>query len=185
MNSKMTKTAIALAVLIPAFTVSAQDWKDDAKDAWIDGKAETVLLLNTNLNNFDINTDVTDGKVVLTGKVDSDVDKALAAELVEGIDGVESVENKLTVMSNSSSKDASDEDGQVLTDTKITTVVKTRLLFESEVSGTNIEVTTKEGVVTLEGTLESEAEKDLALAIARNTDDVKRVVDNLKIDANS
>lgn len=184
MNSKMTKTAIALAVLIPAFTVSAQDWKDDAKDAWIDGKAETVLLLNTNLNNFDINTDVSHGKVVLTGKVDSDVDKALAAELVEGIDGVESVENKLTVMSSKSSAD-DDQDGQALTDTKITTVVKTRLLFESEVSGTSIEVTTKAGVVTLDGTLESEAEKDLALAIARNTDDVTRVVDNIKIDANS
>ncbi len=185
MNSKMTKTAIALAVLIPAFTVSAQDWKDEAKDAWIDGKAETVLLLNTNLNNFDINTDVNDGKVVLTGKVNSDVDKALAAELVEGIDGVKSVDNQLTVVASSSSKDDAEKDGQVLTDTKITTVVKTRLLFESEVSGTSIEVTTKQGVVTLEGTLASEAEKDLALAIARNTDDVKSVVDNITIDANS
>ena len=38
--------------------------------------AETVLL-NGNLNNFDINTDVKNGKVMLTGKVDSEVDKEL------------------------------------------------------------------------------------------------------------
>ena len=42
----------------------AQDWKDGAKDAWIDGKAETTLLLNTNLNSFDIITDVKDGNDV-------------------------------------------------------------------------------------------------------------------------
>ena len=184
MTSKMTKTAIALAVMIPVFTASAQDWKDDAKDAWIDGKAETVLLLNTNLNNFDINTDVDQGKVVLTGKVDSDVDKALAEELVEGIDGVKSVDNQLTVVADKHAK-ANKDDGQVLTDTKITTVVKTRLLFESEVAGTDIKVTTKKGVVTLEGTLASDAEKDLAVNIAKNTDDVKKVVDHIKVDENA
>ncbi|WP_430742015.1 BON domain-containing protein [Shewanella mangrovi] len=181
MNSKMSKTAIALALMVPVFTVSAQDWKDDAKDAWIDGKAETVLLLNTNLNNFDINTDVTEGQVTLTGQVDSDVDKALASELVEGIDGVKSVKNKLTVVTPKDSNADKAQDGQLLTDTKITTVVKTRLLFEPEVSGTSIDVSTKQGVVTLNGTLDTSAERDLALAIARNTDDVKKVVDNLEV----
>ncbi|KFZ38544.1 transporter [Shewanella mangrovi] len=177
----MSKTAIALALMVPVFTVSAQDWKDDAKDAWIDGKAETVLLLNTNLNNFDINTDVTEGQVTLTGQVDSDVDKALASELVEGIDGVKSVKNKLTVVTPKDSNADKAQDGQLLTDTKITTVVKTRLLFEPEVSGTSIDVSTKQGVVTLNGTLDTSAERDLALAIARNTDDVKKVVDNLEV----
>nr|WP_241461060.1 BON domain-containing protein [Shewanella mangrovi] len=167
--------------MVPVFTVSAQDWKDDAKDAWIDGKAETVLLLNTNLNNFDINTDVTEGQVTLTGQVDSDVDKALASELVEGIDGVKSVKNKLTVVTPKDSNADKAQDGQLLTDTKITTVVKTRLLFEPEVSGTSIDVSTKQGVVTLNGTLDTSAERDLALAIARNTDDVKKVVDNLEV----
>ena len=58
-------------------------WQDSAKDAWIDGKAETTLLLNGNLDSFDINTDVKNGKVTLTGKVESDVDKALAAVIVK------------------------------------------------------------------------------------------------------
>ena len=62
------------------------------------GKAETTLLLNTNLNSFDIITDVKDGNVTLTGKVESSVDKALATELIKSLDGVKDVDNQLTVM---------------------------------------------------------------------------------------
>ena len=56
-------------------------WEKGAKDAWIDGKAEATLLFNGNLDSFDINTDVNNGNVVLTGKVDHSVDKKLAEEL--------------------------------------------------------------------------------------------------------
>ena len=54
---------------------TANKWEEGAKDAWIDGKAEATLLFNGNLNSFDINTDVQNGKVILTGKVDNSVDK--------------------------------------------------------------------------------------------------------------
>ena len=83
-----------------AMDAQANSWENESKDAWIDGKAETVLLMNTDLNNFDINTDVTNGKVVLTGKVDSEVEKELAEELVLSLDGVMDVENSLTVVKN-------------------------------------------------------------------------------------
>ena len=73
------KSMIAALVLgTTAMGAQASSWENESKDAWIDGKAETVLLMNTNLNNFDINTDVKNGKVMLTGKVNSDVDKELA-----------------------------------------------------------------------------------------------------------
>jgi len=63
------KTMIAALVLgTTAMGAQASSWENESKDAWIDGKAETVLLMNTNLNNFDINTDVKNGKVILTGK---------------------------------------------------------------------------------------------------------------------
>ncbi|GAB5382538.1 MAG: BON domain-containing protein [Aliiglaciecola sp.] len=154
-------------------------WQDSAKDAWIDGKAETTLLLNGNLNSFDINTDVSDGTITLTGKVDSEVDKALAEELLASLDGVKGVENELTVVNNDKKSDS--EMMQSLTDTKVETVVKTRLLLESEVRGTAIEVEVDKGVVTLKGKVDSDAAKDLAIAIAKNTDDVDSVVDNLTV----
>jgi len=143
--------------------------------------------MNTNLNNFDINTDVKNGKVVLTGKVNSELDKELAEELVLSLDGVSDVENSLTVVKSMDTKDRNkdmmDDDDNDLTDAKITTVITTRFLFDSEVGGTDIDVDTDNGIVTLNGSVESEAEKQLAVKIAKNAEDVRDVVDKLSITA--
>lgn len=178
---KNTTTLALTTLLVGSISLNvtaAQDWKDDAKDAWLDGKAETTLLLNTNLNSFDIMTDVKNGHVTLTGKVESSVDKALAAELIKSLDGVKGVENKLTVMNEN---EITSEVVKTLTDSKVATVVKTRLLFSTDVSGTQINVDVADGVVTLQGEVASDAERQLALTIAKNTDDVKKVVDKIKV----
>jgi hyperosmotically inducible protein len=181
----MNKTTLSVVMSIMLGSMAfganaAQDWQDDAKDAWIDGKAETTLLLNANLNSFNINTDVHDGNVTLTGKVNSSVDKSLAGELIRSLDGVKDVNNELSVMKQHNDKDSKDL-GESLTDSKVATVVKTRLLFSADVSGTDINVDVAHGVVTLKGTVSSDAERDLALTIAKNTDDVKDVVDELRV----
>ncbi|GEB69999.1 MULTISPECIES: BON domain-containing protein [Pseudoalteromonas] len=179
------KSMIAALVLgTTAMGAQASSWENESKDAWIDGKAETVLLMNTNLNNFDINTDVKNGKVVLTGKVNSDLDKELAEELVLSLDGVMDVDNNLTVVKDMDAKTTDtdmDTDDNDLTDAKITTVITTRFLFDSEVDGTDIDVDTDNGVVKLKGSVESEAEKQLAIKIAKNAEDVRDVVDELTI----
>ncbi|MEM5551028.1 BON domain-containing protein [Pseudoalteromonas sp. NEC-BIFX-2020_002] len=179
------KSIIAALVLgTTAMSAQASSWENESKDAWIDGKAETVLLMNTNLNNFDINTDVKNGKVVLTGKVESELDKELAEELVLSLDGVLGVNNELTVVKNAEIKHNDNDNDSVesdLTDAKISTVITTRYLFNSEVGGTDIDVDTDKGVVTLNGTVDSDAEKQLAVKIAKNAEDVRDVVDNLTI----
>ena len=89
--------------------------------------------MNTNLNNFDINTDVKNGKVVLTGKVDSDVEKELAEELVLCLDGVMDVENRLNYVKNMSDKHTDSkmmEDDNALTAAKITTEISSRHFSE-------------------------------------------------------
>lgn len=180
----MKRSILAVALISGlATTAYAGDnkWEKGAKDAWIDGKAESVILFDTNLNSFDINTDVKNGVVTLTGKVDNQTEKELAGELVVGIDGVDSVNNELTVVNTSTSMD----DESVLTDIKISAVVKSRLLFNSETSGTDISVDVDKGVVTLSGTVRSNAEKDLAMTIAQNAEDVAQVVNRMKVKANS
>ncbi len=164
-------------------------WEKGAKDAWIDGKAEATLLFNGNLDSFDINTDVKNGNVVLTGKVENSVDKKLAEELVANIDGVTSVDNKLTVVAdNDMHSDMSDdmeegvEEGtSELTDAKIATVIKTRLLMDTDISGFDIDVDVENGVVTLTGEVDSDAERDLAVEIAKNASDVKDVESDLRV----
>ncbi|UTV30756.1 BON domain-containing protein [Photobacterium atrarenae] len=171
----------AMIILTTSLTatsgVYASDrWEKEASDAWIDGKAEATLLLNTNLNSFDINTDVRDGVVILTGDVNSSVEKSLAEELVMNIDGVKSVQNNLVIINENI------EEAVVsgLIDTKIASVVKTQLLAEPDVSGTDINVEVNNGIVTLLGRVQNSAEKDLAEEVAKKVSDVKEVVNNLK-----
>ena len=164
-------------------------WEKGAKDAWIDGKAEATLLFNGNLDSFDINTDVKNGNVVLTGKVENSVDKKLAEELVANIDGVTSVDNKLTVVSDKDMdgdmsddmEDTVDEGTSELTDAKIATVIKTRLLMDTDISGFDIDVDVENGVVMLTGDVDSDAERDLAVEIAKNASDVKDVKSDLRV----
>jgi osmotically-inducible protein OsmY len=164
-------------------------WEKGAKDAWIDGKAEATLLFNGNLDSFDINTDVKNGNVILTGKVENSVDKKLAEELIANIDGVKSVDNKLTIVANNESDSSVSDDMEStydkgtseLTDAKIATVIKTRLLMDTDISGFDIDVDVEDGNVTLTGEVDSDAERDLVIEIAKNASDVKDVEDNLRI----
>jgi hyperosmotically inducible periplasmic protein len=66
-------------------------------------------------------------------------------------------------------------------DPVITGKIKASMAVDSTVHAGKIEVATKEGVVTLTGNLDSQAEKDRALEIARSTIGVRDVVDMLEV----
>jgi hyperosmotically inducible protein len=81
------------------------------------------------------------------------------------------------------SERSADKTGEVLSDAAVTSAVKTKFLAEPGVSGLNIDVDTKDHVVTLTGTVKSKAEATKAVAVARDTKGVKRVVNHLKVAA--
>lgn len=181
---KRTLTAAIISVALGTASISAQannDWQDESRDAWIHGSAQTSLMLNTNLNAFRISSSVEDGVVTLEGEVATSTDKALAEELVEGIDGVSRVTNNLEVRDEDD--DDNDEGGvrATLNDGRIFTVLKSRLLMSGDVSGRDVEVEVDNGVVTLNGHVDSEAEKDLAYEMANNTNGVENVRNNLRV----
>jgi hyperosmotically inducible protein len=62
-------------------------------------------------------------------------------------------------------------------------VTKLHSLFvpEDALSGSNIDVDVKDGMVTLEGSVPNEAARDKALAISKGADGVKGVTDRLRI----
>jgi hyperosmotically inducible protein len=59
--------------------------------------------------------------------------------------------------------------------------VHSEMVDEDVLGGSNIDVDVKDGVVTLQGTVPSEAARARALEVARKNDGVKNVVDQLKI----
>ncbi|MDQ2928545.1 MAG: BON domain-containing protein [Caldimonas sp.] len=71
--------------------------------------------------------------------------------------------------------------GTVIEDGVITTKVKTALLTDPDVKGLHIEVDTRDGVVTLTGSVDKAASRDLAAHIASDTGGVKSVVNQLVV----
>jgi osmotically-inducible protein OsmY len=71
---------------------------------------------------------------------------------------------------------------QDVTDAATTAAVKSKFLADSKVSGLNINVDTKNNVVTLTGTVHSAAEKAEAVRLARTTTGVKSVVSHLTVE---
>ena len=59
--------------------------------------------------------------------------------------------------------------------------VHSEMVDEDVLSGSNIDVDVKNGVVTLQGTVPSEAARARAIEVSRKNDGVKNVVDQLKI----
>jgi hyperosmotically inducible periplasmic protein len=83
-------------------------------------------------------------------------------------------------LENSAKRTAS-EAGETASDTWITTKVKSTLLAEDATPGMKIEVETNDGVVSLSGTVASEAEREMAINKAKTIEGVKDVsADGLK-----
>lgn len=182
------KNYVAVTGLLASSLVGMQAYgverEGAAKDAYIDGKLEAVYALNPYLSAFAIETEVDQGIVHLTGKVQHDVDRDLAGELAKGIDGVVEVDNKLAIVSDARvtpTEGKARSFGEWVDDATTTASVKTKLLANPNTKGMKIDVYARSSVVTLSGEVASGEEKSLAEELARNTGTVKDVVNQLVV----
>jgi hyperosmotically inducible protein len=72
-----------------------------------------------------------------------------------------------------------------VTDGWITSKIYAQFITEDALEDSNVDVDTRRGVVTLNGTVRTPAAKTRALEIAKATDGVKSVKDNLRVSAKS
>lgn len=172
------------AMAEPQCPSASSDYQAAVTDAWIKGKVEMALLLNRYLNSFRIATSVKDKHVTLSGNVESEIDKDLAQQIVLGIGGIASIDNQLDVAPRQAQEAQYENDSDALKriqDVTLTARVKSRLVLNNIIRARNIDVDTHNSTVTLTGTVRNAQERELALQIARNTDDVKSVLDRLQI----
>jgi len=78
-----------------------------------------------------------------------------------------------------SDKSAMERAGDTISDAALTTKVKTALVAEGELSALDINVDSEQGVVTLSGAVDSEAQIDLAEKVVEDLDGVKGVDNEL------
>lgn len=188
-QNKGMKAVWVAAMLVMALSSGmtlAADQNTKMDDLWIKGALATTYTLNSQLNPFDIDTKVNNGVVTLHGKVESQVEKDLAEQLALGVDGVTKVDNQLEVGAASPKPDRQENRfAQLVSDADITAKVKSQLLWNQSTHGLQINVDTDNGVVTLKGKVDSEAEAQLAQQIAKNTENVRSVQSQLKVTGQS
>jgi len=133
---------------------------------------KSKLIWSRHTDALDMTVTSTDGHVILLGTTDSAVSKELAGKLAANTHGVMTVDNQLRVTDAPTTASAAAQD---ISDTWITTKVKSTLLYSANVHGRAISVTTTDGVVSLTGTLNSGAERALAIELAGSIRGVKEV----------
>ena len=112
--------------------------------------------------------------------------KAEAARLAK-VDGISKVQNDITVDPDEDRslgermKSGMSKTGEKISDAWITTKVNWFFVGEDSLKGSKINVDTKDNVVTLKGTVTNQAGKARAVALAKNTEGVKDVIDQLTI----
>jgi osmotically-inducible protein OsmY len=157
---------------------------------WITTKIQAQYFGDADVRgrNIDVTTSP-EGRVTLTGTVESAAERAEAVRIARATEGVKDVNDNLRIVAAdapdrpAADKDAKDDknDSNALTDPWITTKIESKYFLDGDVKGRNIDVTTENGIVTLTGQVTSAAERRQAIVLAQSTDGVKDVRDQLKI----
>jgi hyperosmotically inducible protein len=152
------------------------------------GEKERAVMIARNTNGVNsVVDDLTVGPIATSGSFDRDRDADHDRDYSESAEQTarDAKEKTETTAHDAKvkSEHAAEKTGEVLSDAAITSAVKTKFLAEPGVPGTSINVDTNDHVVTLTGTVKSKAEAAKAVAVARDTKGVKRVVNHLKIAA--
>ena len=158
--------------------------KSATVDAYITGRLITAYALSDHLKSSDIHVDVEQRKAILSGEVGNEIQRDLALEIARGIEGLDEVESTLQIVErkqDGNNTAAADGFTQHFNNASIKARVKTRLLWNSNVSGLSIDVEADQGEVVLSGAVESREQAALAVAITENTEGVETVVDELKV----
>jgi len=162
---------------------------------------ESQVSTDPVLRDDQITIEVTGKQVRLSGTVDTADERTHAEDLVRQSDPTLTVENLLQTGDDTTppaatttdkisegskraarkAEKAATEVGEMVTDGWITSKVKTQLMGADGVHASAINVDTADHVVTLRGTVRSEAEHRKALKIARETRGVQQVHDELTV----
>lgn len=126
------------------------------------------------------------GHVTLSGFADSLSIKEQVGELALNTRGVISVRNNLQIRKSAATdyqktgeKDSAES--HLISDSWITTKVKSSFFFSRYINGLGIRVTTENGVVTLSGIVYSDFERSSAIDISKKIRGVQSVIaDDLK-----
>ena len=198
-------SASAQATATQQAQAAAQETKQETKeaahktgnvitDSWITMKVHSQFVPENVLENSDIDVETKAGVVTLMGTVPTAAGKSRAAAIAKATDGVKSVNDRLRVAPSGSAaagaaasevakdtKQTANKAGASISDGWVTSKIYADYIDEDVLEGSDIDVDVDAGVATLKGTVPTQAGSARAAAIAKATDGVKSVRNNLKV----
>jgi osmotically-inducible protein OsmY len=171
---------------------------DRLGDSALATAVQAKFYVDDRIRGHDIDVSAESGTIVLRGTVPNDAVKAHAVSLARSVDRVTNVNDQIQVQEPPvrSANAPGQQDGRATRTTGraadalqpwwITTKIQAQYFADADVKPWNVDVTTvSNGVVTLEGTVDSTEAKNEAVRIARETEGVTRVEDRLRVEANA
>lgn len=202
-HSMLKAVSLALVLGVPTISSAAQAAKpathakqaaakqttathEKRSDESIKDRIEHRFATNPMVRKYDLSANVSGGVATISGTVATEPQKMEAARLAR-VPGVTKVTNDVKIDKDSDktlterAKSGLSKTGEAITDTWITAKVKWFFVGEDLLKGSDISVDTKDHVVTLTGSVRSAAGRTRAVHLARETDGVTRVVDQLTV----
>jgi osmotically-inducible protein OsmY len=153
----------------------------EVSDARITGQVKAAFALSKRINAYEIGVETKNGVVTLSGQVPSEIDRDLAESVAKDTNGVKQVDNQLRVEPGLKPSDASARESSRVADLEIYADLRERLASSAYLSGSAIQVSVKDRVVTLTGQVQTPQQKTGAEQLARSMPNVTQVNNELNV----
>ena len=181
-----TMLSISTAAIGKAVTQDTTATSQSKADETLKDRISYRLETSSVVRRYDVKVKVEQGVAMLSGKVATAAQKA-EAERIATVDGISRVDSTIEVDADVDKnlseriKGGVSKTGEKISDGWITTKVNWFFVGEDRLKGSHIDVDTKDNVVTLKGTVQSQAGRLRAVELAKETEGVKRVADQLTV----
>jgi len=171
---RLNKVGLRMGVAVPLVMAGGLAWGEtpsSTDDLKAEKQVQMVLQDDPDLKDNTIDVWISHGVATLTGTVDSSAEREKAVRITRA-EGIARIDNQLKVATQTAKAPADDV---------VTADVYAKYQRDDTLRHTDIGVTTTNGVVTLDGNVQSDDERQRAINIARRSTGVKRVEDKLRV----
>ena len=163
------ETAVGLGTAAVAASTTEKGFSTSVSDTVIEAKLTDKFIKNDASLFTRVESSVSNGAVLITGKLDTQDQKILATRLAWEIKGVKEVINEIQLVSDKSIKTTAK-------DLAASAQLRAALIGDQEVSSLNYSIDVVNGIVYLSGVAENEKERERVITHAQTLRFAKKVV---------
>jgi len=163
------ETAVGLGTAAVAASTTEKGFSTSVSDTVIEAKLTDKFIQNDTSLVTGIQSSVSNGAVLMTGKLDTQEQKILATRLAWEIRGVKEVINEIQIVSDKSLK-------ATAKDLAASAQLRAALIGDQEISSLNYSIDVVNGIVYLSGVAANEKERERVITHAQALRFAKKVV---------